>query len=91
VLPPHPRRPRPLPPPSRDITKRLERVLSNAGLRVATLKADTVSPERREDWVRRQVRDGVDVLLTHPRLVQTGLDLVEFATRSLPRFPGHLN
>ncbi|NJD66861.1 MAG: ATP-dependent helicase [Chloroflexi bacterium] len=65
---------------SRDITPRLESVLSEAGHRVACLKADTVSPDRREEWVGRRVEEGVDVLLVHPKLVQTGLDLIDFPT-----------
>ncbi|MCC7363541.1 MAG: ATP-dependent helicase [Dehalococcoidia bacterium] len=65
---------------SRDITSRLESVLQEAGHRVANLKADTVPPERREDWVAQRVKAGLDVLLVHPRLVQTGLDLVDFPT-----------
>ena len=65
---------------SRDISGRLESVLGAAGHRVASLKADTVAPERREEWVARRVKEGLDVLLVHPRLVQTGLDLVDFPT-----------
>ncbi|MCZ7576277.1 MAG: ATP-dependent helicase [Dehalococcoidia bacterium] len=65
---------------SRDITPRLESVLGEAGHRVACLKADTVPPERREEWVSRRVGEGVDVLLVHPKLVQTGLDLIDFPT-----------
>ncbi len=65
---------------SRDISARLESVLQEAGHRVANLKADTVPPERREDWVAQQVKAGLDVLLVHPRLVQTGLDLIDFPT-----------
>ena len=60
---------------SRDITPRVERVLRDAGLRVAVLKADTVPPDRREDWVNQRMREGIDVLVVHPKLVQTGLDL----------------
>ena len=44
------------------------------------MKADAVPPERREAWVAKRVEEGVDVLVCHPRLVQTGLDLVEFPT-----------
>jgi SNF2 family DNA or RNA helicase len=62
----------------RDITPRLRAVLEGAGFRVAVLKADTVSAERREDCVAARVREGLDVLVTNPRLVQTGLDLVDF-------------
>ena len=65
---------------SRDISGRLESVLGAAGHRIASLKADTVAPERREEWVARKVKEGLDVLLVHPRLVQTGLDLVDFPT-----------
>jgi hypothetical protein len=62
----------------RDLTPRLRSVLEGAGFRVAVLKADTVPAERREDWVSARVREGLDVLVTNPRLVQTGLDLIDF-------------
>jgi superfamily II DNA or RNA helicase len=62
----------------RDVTPRLRAVLEGAGFRVAVLKADTVPAERREEWVAARVRDDVDVLVTNPRLVQTGLDLIDF-------------
>ena len=62
----------------RDLTPRLSSILDRTGFRVAVLKADTVSAERREEWVTARVRSGLDVLITNPRLVQTGLDLVDF-------------
>ena len=62
----------------RDLTPRLSTTLDQEGFRVAVLKADTVSAERREEWVTARVRSGLDVLITNPRLVQTGLDLVDF-------------
>jgi hypothetical protein len=65
---------------TRDITERLEAILRRHGLRAAVLKADSVPPERREEWVARKVQEGVEVLICHPRLVQTGLDLVDFPT-----------
>ena len=65
---------------TRDITGRMEEFLSRHGFRVAVMKADAVPPERREAWVAKRVEEGVDVLVCHPRLVQTGLDLVEFPT-----------
>ena len=65
---------------TRDITGRMEGSLGRHGLRVAVMKADAVPPERREAWVAKRVEEGVDVLVCHPRLVQTGLDLVEFPT-----------
>ena len=65
---------------TRDITGRMESMLERHGFKVAVMKADAVPPERREAWVAQRVEEGVDVLVCHPRLVQTGLDLVEFPT-----------
>ena len=65
---------------TRDITGRMEEFLSRHGFTVAVMKADAVAPERREAWVAQRVEEGVDVLVCHPRLVQTGLDLVDFPT-----------
>ena len=39
-----------------------------------------VAPERREAWVADRVKEGIDVMICHPRLVQTGLDLIDFPT-----------
>ena len=44
------------------------------------MKADAVAPERREAWVADRVKQGIDVMICHPRLVQTGLDLIDFPT-----------
>ena len=65
---------------TRDITERMDDFLTRHGFKVAVMKADAVAPERREAWVAQRVEEGVDVLVCHPRLVQTGLDLVEFPT-----------
>lgn len=37
-----------------------------------------MAADRREEWLSGQVRDGVEVLICHPRLVQTGLDLIDW-------------
>ncbi len=65
---------------TRDITERMDDFLTRHGFKVAVMKADAVAPERREAWVAKRVEEGVDVLVCHPRLVQTGLDLIEFPT-----------
>ena len=65
---------------TRDITGRMDDILTRHGFRVAVMKADAVEPKRREAWVADRVKKGLDVLICHPRLVQTGLDLIDFPT-----------
>ena len=65
---------------TRDITERMDDILTRHGFRVAVMKADAVAPEKREAWVAEKVKQGIDVLICHPRLVQTGLDLIDFQT-----------
>ena len=65
---------------TRDITERMSDILTKHGFRAAVMKADAVAPDRREAWVAQQVEKGIDVLICHPRLVQTGLDLIDFPT-----------
>ena len=65
---------------TRDITGRMDDILTRHGFRVAVMKADAVAPDRREKWVADRVEEGIDVLICHPRLVQTGLDLIDFPT-----------
>ena len=61
----------------RDVTRRLESILAKEGIRVAVLTTQ-VAPEEREAWYERQLRSGVQVVICHPRLVQTGLDFWSF-------------
>jgi len=64
---------------TRDTTSRLKTLVETEGLKPAVLRA-TVDTSRREDWIAEQVDRGVDVLITNPELVKTGLDLLEFPT-----------
>src|SRR5665213_3660144 len=63
----------------RDVTLRLETVLRQAGFRVSVLRS-SVPTDKREDWYERQLKAGVEVVLCHPKLVETGLDLLAFPT-----------
>ena len=65
---------------TRDITGRMDDILTRHGFRVAVMKADAVAPDKREAWVAEKVKQGIDVMICHPRLVQTGLDLIDFQT-----------
>ena len=60
---------------TRDITERLKKILGEAGLEAEILKATKVKAGEREEWI--QSFKG-DVLITHPRNVHTGLDLIQF-------------
>jgi hypothetical protein len=62
----------------RNIQPRLKEVLEKAGLRVAILP-DTLEPAKRERWIESKVA-GLDVLVVNPKKVETGLDLIKFAT-----------
>jgi superfamily II DNA or RNA helicase len=62
-----------------DVTARLQRILGNEGIRTAVLRA-SVDTSKREAWYAKQVKNGVQVVLGHPKLVETGLDLLDFPT-----------
>jgi hypothetical protein len=63
----------------RDVTRRLESILTREGLRVAVLTSD-VSPEKREAWFAQRVRDGVQVKISHPKIIETGIDLLNHSS-----------
>lgn len=62
-----------------DVTARLERLFRAAGIRAAILRA-SVPTHKREAWYRDQLRRGIDVTICHPKIVETGLDLLDFPT-----------
>lgn len=66
---------------SRDIQPHLQNMLTQhiPGLRVTTLNS-TIGTTRREAWVTAQTTRGLDVLITNPKLVEVGMDLVYFQT-----------
>lgn len=63
---------------TRDIQDHLVEPLRSAGLRAAILSGG-VNPRKREAWINDRAA-GLDVLVCNPRLVETGLDLVQFST-----------
>ncbi len=62
-----------------DVTARLQRILNNEGIRTAVLKS-SVDTAKREAWYARQIKEGIQVVISHPKLVETGLDLLDFPT-----------
>ena len=59
----------------RDVTARLANILRREGFRVAVLTAD-VPPEKREAWFSQRLREGVQVTISHPKIIETGIDLL---------------
>jgi superfamily II DNA or RNA helicase len=60
----------------RDVTERLTRILEREGIRSAVLTS-AVPPEKREAWFARKLREGVQVTISHPKIIETGLDLLD--------------
>jgi len=59
----------------RDVTRRLESILTREGIRVAVLTSD-VPPEKREGWFAQKLREGAQVTISHPKIIETGIDLL---------------
>jgi hypothetical protein len=68
----------------RPVLFRIEKVLREAGFKVKVLDADKVAPEKREAWIEEHA-PGIDVMISHPQPVQTGLDL--FSKKGTHNFP----
>ena len=62
-----------------DSQRKVLNLLSQEGIHAAILKP-SILPEKREEWVERRVRTGIQVLITNPACVETGLDLNAFTT-----------
>lgn len=62
----------------RDIRDRLKGLLEATGLKVGILNAEDVPPIEREEWIKANGRN-YDVMISHPQLVSTGLDLFDKA------------
>jgi len=63
----------------RNIQPRLKKLLEAEGLKVGVLRSTDVNPIDREAWIAQNGRD-YDVMISHPSLVSTGLDLFSKAS-----------
>ena len=57
----------------RDIQPRLKHILAEAGFRVAIMRSKSVKTRDRLDWIEKEGKKN-DIVISHPQLVQTGLD-----------------
>lgn len=64
---------------TKDITERLERLFTANGLR-STILTSAIAPERRMKWITDRTKQGLDALICNPKLVSTGLDLLDYPT-----------
>ena len=64
----------------RNTAPRIEAALAQTGLVAKTLDARVKPTSKREAVISRWVKEGLDVLIVNPLLVQTGLDLTDFPT-----------
>lgn len=62
-----------------DSQQKLLKLMQENGYRTEIL-APQIATEKREEWVDKRVRNGLQVLITNPRCVETGLDLNAFTT-----------
>ncbi len=62
-----------------DTQERLEKLFREHGISACVLRS-TVPTAKREEWIEKQVKNGVHVLITNPQLLETGLDLNDFTT-----------
>ena len=62
----------------RDVAARLKDIIGKEGFRVLQLTS-SVNQEQRAAWLRNQAARN-DVIICHPRLVETGVNLIEYPT-----------
>ena len=62
-----------------DSQQKLLKLLQENGYRTEIL-APQIATEKREEWVDKRVKNGLQVLITNPSCVETGLDLNAFTT-----------
>ena len=62
-----------------DIVTRLHKLVESYGFKTATL-TNAIKAQDREKWIHDQVKQGTQVLLCNPALIETGLTLLDFTT-----------
>ncbi|WP_029422767.1 helicase-related protein [Alicyclobacillus macrosporangiidus] len=65
--------------------RRIADVLKQHGIRAQVLQA-TVSPEDRVEWLEEAVKKGTQVVVCNAKLVEVGLDLLDFPTLMFYQF-----
>ena len=58
-----------------NVTHRLRDILEAAGIFAVVVEAESPGALKRENWIRERAKDGVEVFITNPKLIETGVDL----------------
>ena len=61
------------------INNEILQILISNGIK-ANILTDSVAPAKRIDWFKKQKDNGVRVVIVNPKLIETGLDLLDFTT-----------
>lgn len=61
-----------------DIINRLATILNDAGIKATGMKG--VKPADRGAWLQKQTEEGVDAIILNPKLVEVGLNLLDYTT-----------
>lgn len=63
---------------TKGVSKRLVEILSKR-FKVAELTPN-IKLQKREEWIEQQYQKGIQVLICNPKLVETGLDIIQYPT-----------
>lgn len=58
-----------------NVTHRLREILREAGISTVVVEAESPGALKREAWIRERAKEGVQVFITNPKLIETGVDL----------------
>ena len=62
-----------------DIGEKLLDMFKEHGIKAYELKS-SIAPDKREEWVNKHLEKGMDVMICNPKLVETGLTLLDFTS-----------
>lgn len=62
-----------------DTQNRLYSILEKQGYKVDILSSDIKNKDR-ERWIKEKTKNGIQIIICNPSLVETGLDLLDFTT-----------
>ncbi len=64
----------------RDMLPRLHEIMDRADIRATVMRTGNPDADKRMPWLQERLEEGLDVLICHPQLVETGVDMLDFPT-----------